>query len=94
MTIPGEPMLSSRFVRIALRRKSQVGGDIGEEIHTVDQSLTFLSGTARAEVNGMLSYALRAVCYSELFPVGEKAEVTTGDLVIVPAGKFLLAEEV
>lgn len=29
-----------------------VGGDIGEEIHTVDQILTFTSGTALAQVGG------------------------------------------
>ncbi|MCJ1250820.1 hypothetical protein MMC30_008048 [Trapelia coarctata] len=29
-----------------------VGGDIGEEIHTVDQALTFTSGTAKATVSG------------------------------------------
>jgi len=29
-----------------------VGGDIGEEIHTVDQHLNFLSGQALAQVNG------------------------------------------
>ncbi|MCJ1481315.1 hypothetical protein MMC06_001472 [Schaereria dolodes] len=30
-----------------------VGGDIGEEVHTVDQALTFTSGTARATVAGV-----------------------------------------
>ncbi|KAF3006346.1 hypothetical protein E8E14_005163 [Neopestalotiopsis sp. 37M] len=29
-----------------------VGGDIGEEVHTVDQILTFTSGTALAQVGG------------------------------------------
>jgi mannose-6-phosphate isomerase-like protein (cupin superfamily) len=29
-----------------------VGGDIGDEIHTVDQILTFTSGTALAQVGG------------------------------------------
>lgn len=29
-----------------------VGGDIGEEVHTVDQILTFTSGQARATVSG------------------------------------------
>ncbi|MCJ1472559.1 hypothetical protein MMC13_001208 [Lambiella insularis] len=29
-----------------------VGGDIGEEIHTVDQALTFTSGKAKATVGG------------------------------------------
>ncbi len=29
-----------------------VGGDIGDEVHTVDQALTFTSGTARATVAG------------------------------------------
>jgi len=29
-----------------------VGGDIGEEVHTVDQALTFTSGTAKATVGG------------------------------------------
>jgi len=29
-----------------------VGGDIGEEIHTVDQHLNFISGQALAQVNG------------------------------------------
>jgi len=29
-----------------------VGGDIGEEVHTVDQALTFTSGTAKATVAG------------------------------------------
>jgi len=29
-----------------------VGGDIGEEIHTVDQALNFTSGTAKATVGG------------------------------------------
>lgn len=29
-----------------------VGGDIGEEVHTVDQILTFTSGTGLAQVGG------------------------------------------
>ena len=29
-----------------------VGGDIGEEVHTVDQILIFTSGKGRAEVSG------------------------------------------
>lgn len=29
-----------------------VGGDIGDEVHTVDQILTFTSGQAKATVNG------------------------------------------
>ena len=29
-----------------------VGGDIGDEVHTVDQVLTFTSGQAKATVNG------------------------------------------
>jgi len=29
-----------------------VGGDIGDEVHTVDQALTFTSGIGRATVNG------------------------------------------
>ncbi|MCJ1254897.1 hypothetical protein MMC24_002713 [Lignoscripta atroalba] len=29
-----------------------VGGDIGEEVHTVDQALTFTSGLAKATVGG------------------------------------------
>jgi len=29
-----------------------VGGDIGEEVHTVDQILTFTSGQAKATVSG------------------------------------------
>ena len=29
-----------------------VGGDIGDEVHTVDQALNFTSGTAKAVVNG------------------------------------------
>lgn len=30
----------------------KVGGDIGDEVHTVDQALTFTSGTGRATING------------------------------------------
>lgn len=45
-----------------------VGGEIGEEIHTVDQHLSFTSGTGKAIVNG------------------KEAEVSTGNLVVVPAG--------
>ncbi|KAI9739412.1 MAG: hypothetical protein M1818_005100 [Claussenomyces sp. TS43310] len=29
-----------------------VGGDIGDEVHTVDQALTFTSGTGKATING------------------------------------------
>lgn len=29
-----------------------VGGDIGDEVHTVDQTLIFTSGKGRAEVGG------------------------------------------
>ena len=29
-----------------------VGGDIGDEVHTVDQALTFTSGIGKATVNG------------------------------------------
>jgi mannose-6-phosphate isomerase-like protein (cupin superfamily) len=29
-----------------------VGGDIGDEVHTVDQALTFTSGTGKATVGG------------------------------------------
>jgi len=29
-----------------------VGGDIGDEVHTVDQALTFTSGTGLATING------------------------------------------
>ena len=29
-----------------------VGGDIGDEVHTVDQALTFTSGTAKAVIAG------------------------------------------
>jgi mannose-6-phosphate isomerase-like protein (cupin superfamily) len=29
-----------------------VGGDIGDEVHTVDQALTFTSGKGRATING------------------------------------------
>jgi len=30
-----------------------VGGDIGDEVHTVDQALTFTSGQGKATINGM-----------------------------------------
>jgi len=30
-----------------------VGGDIGDEVHTVDQALTFTSGTGKATINGV-----------------------------------------
>jgi quercetin dioxygenase-like cupin family protein len=29
-----------------------VGGDIGDEVHTVDQALTFTSGEGKATING------------------------------------------
>lgn len=29
-----------------------VGGDIGDEVHTVDQALTFTSGVGKATING------------------------------------------
>ncbi len=29
-----------------------VGGDIGDEVHTVDQALTFTSGKGKATING------------------------------------------
>lgn len=29
-----------------------VGGDIGDEVHTVDQALTFTSGRGKATING------------------------------------------
>lgn len=29
-----------------------VGGDIGDEVHTVDQALTFTSGQGKATING------------------------------------------
>jgi len=45
-----------------------VGGEIGEEIHHVDQHLSFTAGTGKAIVNG------------------KTEEVTTGSLVVVPAG--------
>ncbi len=44
------------------------GEEIGEEVHGVDQILTFVGGVAEARVGG------------------ETASVTSGDLVVVPAG--------
>jgi len=51
---------SSKFRRVLWTGKNSqlvimtipVGGEIGEEIHTVDQHLSFHSGTAKAVVNG------------------------------------------
>ncbi|KAI0745159.1 RmlC-like cupin [Earliella scabrosa] len=65
-----------------------VGGEIGEETHTVDQHLNFLSGTACAIIDGKrvreyLDEVRAALTYSH---VTQEEAIKPGDIVIVPAG--------
>ena len=66
------------------------GGEIGEEIHTVDQHLTFTSGTVSCTPTGLKSSGVALA--NGFFDQGKaivnskEQEVSGGSLAIVPAG--------